>query len=476
MLFTPLFLAALTIYKAGSQTLYDASQLISPLSITWESTMDVESADLDGDGDLDVVLAMEFKKNILLFNDNGELKYDPSKSLPTTFVYGNPAITGEDSEDILIRDFDQDGDLDILFGTEDTGFHEYLLNDGTGSFSLAPFQFPKILNCNALASLDLNGDSLLDVVLGTSGVNEVYINQGSGSFELDTTGLMELVNVSTQDLRVIDLDGDGDLDVVEGADIGQSNLYIKDSAGWRVDNSRLPAFGNIETRKVIPFDFDQDSDIDLFFCNVGWTPGTNPQNLLLINDGTGFFVDESTTRIPLLNETTLDAILVDLNGDGVEDMITSGFGSVQNYRAFLNNSADPGHFSEDATLIPPLTNKNGIALHSFEADLDTIPDIYIGNFQSSDFYLRSQVSSGIANSTLSSPISVFPNPSNGVFTISWNSNISLISLFDMHGRKWNIEVPTHITSKVISVDYPGIYTVVTIDNQGNRLEKKIVSY
>ena len=71
---------------------------------TW--TMDAEAADLDGDGDLELILANEFNENYVLFNDgNGVFSIDPDRRLPKT--YPSTPSPGEDSEDIAVADFDR---------------------------------------------------------------------------------------------------------------------------------------------------------------------------------------------------------------------------------------------------------------------------------------------------------------------------------------------------------------------------------
>ncbi|MEM1220576.1 MAG: VCBS repeat-containing protein, partial [Bacteroidota bacterium] len=192
-----------------------------PLIFTAGSTMDVESADLDGDGDLDLVLAMEVSENLIFFNDGtGQFALDPDRLLPETNA--TDQWTGEDSEDIAIVDFDGDNDLDLLFVSEDTQFHELLENDGTGSFTLINFVFPSSV-ANALAIEDLNGDDLPDIIMGNNGQNQVYINQGNMSFWDETAQRFPVNFDQTQDLKLADIDEDGDLDLIEAIELGGNN-------------------------------------------------------------------------------------------------------------------------------------------------------------------------------------------------------------------------------------------------------------
>ena len=84
-------------------------------------TMDVALGDVDGDGDLDAILAVEFGQNRLYLNDGTGLFIDAGGRLP---------VASHDSEDIALADFDDDGDLDAVVVSEDDGTNEYYVNDG----------------------------------------------------------------------------------------------------------------------------------------------------------------------------------------------------------------------------------------------------------------------------------------------------------------------------------------------------------
>ena len=186
-----------------------------PLGATTINSMDVESADLDNDGDLDLVIAGEFSRNLLLFNDGtGSFSEDPTRQFPKKDL-GSP-FTGQDSEDIVFADFDLDGDMDVLFVSEDTPFHELLTNDGTGRFAFINFNFASSLG-NAVVAMDLNQDSFPDIIIGNNGQNDVYLNQQNLTFQ-KANNRWPINLEGTQDLKLIDLDNDGDLDIIEGID------------------------------------------------------------------------------------------------------------------------------------------------------------------------------------------------------------------------------------------------------------------
>jgi hypothetical protein len=115
--------------------------------------MDVAAADLDKVGDNGLVIACEFCPNFILINDgSGKFANESRASLPQK---------RHDSEDIAAEDFGRDGDIDLVFVSEDTAVHEYYINDGKGHFTDATANHYKGEN-NFMSLdaqfMDLNGD------------------------------------------------------------------------------------------------------------------------------------------------------------------------------------------------------------------------------------------------------------------------------------------------------------------------------
>ena len=175
-LFLPaaLFLFAKTTYSQ----LYTNAAANLPNAATRQS-MDVQAADLDGDGDLDIVKANEFQANTMLKNNGvGVFSIAPAGSLPNVV---------NDSEDVVVADFNGDGHLDLVFCSEDdvtlgqVNVHEYYLGNGAGNFNAAPFQLPDS-ESNAVIAADINGDSKPDLFFGNKGTTTVLIHNGDGTF------------------------------------------------------------------------------------------------------------------------------------------------------------------------------------------------------------------------------------------------------------------------------------------------------
>lgn len=355
------------------------------------NSMDVGVADLDGDGDLDVVVPQEFRLNKLLLNQGDGRFEDASDRLPplteAEMAGGPPQLrfpgAGHDSEDVSIADLDGDGILDLIIVSEDdvkfgrTGVHERYRGLGVGRFERVR-GLPDT-EADAVAHADIDADGDLDVILAGAGQDLLLINDGRGGLTDETSARLPTEDRVTQDAEFADLDGDGDPDLVLGQEGGHA-LWLNDGKGRFIDASdRLPAPGNVEARKVTPADVDGDGDLDLYFSHVGWQ-GREPQDRLLINDGAGRFADESAARIPVESGTTLIARFADLDGDGDLDLVRGEHGPVT---VWMNDGR--GVFSDvsDAVLAERAAGTN-IALALADFDGDGRIDLYVGQLKANN--------------------------------------------------------------------------------------------
>ena len=362
-----------------------------PVTPLMRNSMDVGVADLDGDGDLDVVLPQEFRLNKLLINDGSGRFADASDRIPPLTaeeMAGGPASlqgrpeAGHDSEDVSIADFDGDGVLDIVIVAEDdvrfgrTNVHERLRGLGGLRYARVLPGLPDT-EADAIAHGDIDGDGDLDLILAGAGQDRLLINDGRGGFTDETAARAPAEDRVTQDAEFADLDGDGDLDVVLGQEGGHA-MWFNDGTGRFADaSSLLPDPGNVEARKVTPGDIDLDGDLDLYFSHVGWQERA-PQDHLLINDGSGRFTDETARRIPAETGTTLTARFGDLDGDGDLDLVRGEHGPLT---VWINDGFGVFTDVSDAVLGPDRVAGPNIALALADFDGDGRLDIFVGQLK-----------------------------------------------------------------------------------------------
>ncbi len=341
------------------------------------NSMDAQSADLDGDGDLDLVIAIEFGANRLLINDGSGAYQDLSA--------GRLPARNFDTEDVAVADLNRNGFRDLFFANSENQTNEYYLNEGSASFFDATAnRIPVTGISNAVEIADVNGDQNPDILIGNNGQNFLLINNGNGFFS-DQTGqrLPQRLDI-TQDLAFADLNGNGLLDIVV-ANEDDNRILINTGSGFYSDqtSSRLPLISGIEeTREVDLRDVDGDGDLDIYFSNVQINEsGSNPQDRLLINDGSGVFADVTAEQLPEKITDTMDSDFMDMDNDGDWDIITGDFnGGVQ---VFINDGT--GTFTDETeNWIPEDFAPRVMDFDVADFNNDGLPDIYIATYESTD--------------------------------------------------------------------------------------------
>lgn len=305
----------------GDFAFYQSTDAI-PQEIRNAACMDALLVDLDLDEDLDVVLAIEFGPNVVLVND-GQGTFTLSATLPTT---------NRDSEDALAFDSDGDGDLDLFFVSEDDQVNELFINTSTQTelslapaplaFELSALPLPAAGVSNGAALVDVNGDGRLDVLLANAGPNFLFVANDSGGFSESSADLFPDNDATTQDVEVGDVDGDGDLDII-WANEGQNELWLFDGQRYQDATTQLPRL-NDESREADLADLDSDGDLDIVIANVQLFTSFEPQNQVLLNDGTGTF-SILADALPANGLSTFDIDLADLNGDAVLDLVEANW-------------------------------------------------------------------------------------------------------------------------------------------------------
>lgn len=163
----------------------------------------IDSADFDGDGDQDIVVANQN------FRDHEDSWFQNDGTGDFTRNGLGPTSANRNTRDVEVADFDGDGDLDIFAAS--AGDSYIWKNDGSGNFvnySLGGSS----TDTEGSAVFDIDGDGDLDVVEANHNQNNYWWeNDGSGSF---THHSLNDGTQNNYDIDAADLDGDGDGDIV----------------------------------------------------------------------------------------------------------------------------------------------------------------------------------------------------------------------------------------------------------------------
>ena len=347
----------------GTGTLLDASR--SGPRTRGELTNALALADIDGDGDLDLFCG----NGTFIQHQNALFRNDGSGGF--TDVTSNQMAGGWLSATCAaFGDVDGDGDLDLVVGNalivtlNPASWHNSLLrNDGRGTFrDVSATHMPHVgRQTYALALADFDGDGDLDLVAGNSGQSSLHINNGAGRFVDVTSSHLPAATMSTRALAWGDVDGDGDTDLVFGNLNSPSLLYINDGTArfTAAPLSRLPVRGSAP--HAVLGDVDGDGDLDLV-CG-------GDRCRLLVNDGTGAFVDVTHTRLPAANGAVRSLALADLDGDGDLDIVGTVAGCCSSL-LYRNDGRGAFEDASDELLLTHRLDLRAMALADVDDDGD----------------------------------------------------------------------------------------------------------
>ena len=188
-----------------------ATQAIPALHIKF--SWDLELADVDRDGALDILVSCKrCSHGVLLMNIGHGTFRDESERLPASsnnYAYG-------------VKDLNNDGYVDLVSINDGWGLQEQVLfNDGHGYFtqaaSLAFEDNPLVCDDNAVGFLDANGDGFADVLIASLNCQDrLWLNDGQGHFRVQAPVFDGRDTPGTLALGVADLNGDQRVDVVQG--------------------------------------------------------------------------------------------------------------------------------------------------------------------------------------------------------------------------------------------------------------------
>ncbi|HET7111971.1 MAG TPA: VCBS repeat-containing protein [Gemmatimonadales bacterium] len=297
--------------------------------------------DLDGDGDLDLmmgVLGGAFNANTTAI---GNLYY-LEQTAPMSFTVRSTQFLsqldiGAESAP-AVADVDGDGDPDLVLGNRisqhnpRTGALEYFENQGskdkpewhaTGALDISgTFNYAPALG-------DLDGDGKPDMILGTwQSVLAWYRNTGAAGpsrFVIADSAIVTLTRGSNATPTLADVDHDGDLDLFVGEGSGTINFYRNDGTKQQPKFVLVSdEYAGIEAgRRSAPalMDVDGDGDLDLL---VGNESGVMQ---LYRNAGTRSAPDfRQDTSFVLHGSFNAIPAVADMDGDGRPELLLGGSG------------------------------------------------------------------------------------------------------------------------------------------------------
>jgi hypothetical protein len=321
----------------------------------------VVAADVDGDGDPDVISASSNDNEVAWYeNTDGIGGFGPQRHI--SWIAEPP---------VFVADMDGDGDPDALSRLgAGPGFAWYENVDGAGSFGPKPAFGTEALNPSGVIAADVDGDGDLDAVstgeLPPAETEFFWLENtdGAGSF-----GPLQVVTTTYGDVTAIsaaDVDGDGDTDLISGG----VNITLSVIA-WYENTDGAGSFGPqqvisnlaLSPQSVIAADVDGDGDQDVLSASrnddkIAWYENT---------DGAGSFGPQQV--ITTLATDAREVFAADVDGDGDTDVLSAS--SFDDTIAWYENTDGSGTFGPQLVI----SNLADGAWSVFATDVDGDGDL-----------------------------------------------------------------------------------------------------
>ncbi len=277
----------------------------------------VFAADIDGDGDTDVLAAEHFDAKIAWYENNGSQSFTAHTITPAAFG----AVS------VFAADVDSDGDTDVLSASRlDNKIAWYKNSGGANPSFTAHTITTTAADARSVYAADVDGDGDMDVLSASALDDKIawYRNNGSESFTLHT--ITTAAN-GARSVITADVDRDGDTDVLSASYYDNKIAWYENNGGEAFTAHTITTAAS-GAESVFTADVDGDGDIDVLSASIvdnkiAWYRNDGNQNF------TAHVITTTFVNLPK------DVFAADIDADGDINVLSASV--VDNKIAWYKN-------------------------------------------------------------------------------------------------------------------------------------------
>lgn len=283
----------------------------------------ISVGDLNHDGHPDIAVANDESGtvSVLLGNGDGGFRESP----------GSPFPAGHLPNDIAIADMDGDGNPDLVIANHQSPYITILLGDGRGGFRPAPgspFDVHSNPHPHGVAVADFNRDGHPDVATDSWGANQIELLLGDGKGGLQTPGRYFATGRRPYErLRSADFNRDGLPDIVTtNLDDETVTILLGDGKGGFRSAPGSPFRAGAKPWEVAIDDVNGDGNKDLVVIPYERDLPDPSENVVtvLLGNGKGGFASMAGPPLSLHDCRGPNGVTVgDVEGDGRRDIVVA---------------------------------------------------------------------------------------------------------------------------------------------------------